>query len=80
MIDDTALAQALVAGEVAGAALDVFTQEPLPADSPLRQAPNLILTPHIAWRSDASVGALQSGAVERARLALVGEALPDRVA
>jgi len=80
LIDETALAQALVAGEVAGAALDVFTQEPLPADSPLRQAPNLILTPHIAWRSDASVGALQSGAVERARLALVGEALPDRAA
>nr|WP_245511879.1 NAD(P)-dependent oxidoreductase [Rhizobium leguminosarum] len=34
VIDETALAQALVAGEVAGAALDVFTQEPLPADSP----------------------------------------------
>lgn len=80
LIDEAALAQALVAGEIAGAALDVFTQEPLPADSPLRQAPNLILTPHIAWRSNASVAALQTGAVDRARLALRGEALPDRVA
>lgn len=80
LIDEVALAEALATGEIAGAALDVFTQEPLPSDSPLRQAPNLILTPHVAWRSDASVGALQSAAVERARLALNGEDLPDRVA
>ena len=47
LIDEAALAQALQDGHVAGAALDVFEIEPLPADSPLRGAPNLVLTPHL---------------------------------
>lgn len=47
LIDDAALIAALRSGQVAAAALDVFEQEPLPADSPLRQAPNLTLTPHL---------------------------------
>jgi D-3-phosphoglycerate dehydrogenase / 2-oxoglutarate reductase len=47
LIDEAALTQALQQGHVAGAALDVFEIEPLPADSPLRSAPNLILTPHL---------------------------------
>lgn len=79
LIDEPALADALRSGQIAGAALDVFAKEPLPTDSPLRNAPNLILTPHIAWRSNTSLGALQDGAVERARKALAGEQLPDLV-
>ncbi len=47
LIDETALAWALQQGHVAGAALDVFEIEPLPADSALRSAPNLVLTPHL---------------------------------
>jgi D-3-phosphoglycerate dehydrogenase / 2-oxoglutarate reductase len=47
LINETALAQALQDGHVAGAALDVFEIEPLPVDSPLRTAPNLVLTPHL---------------------------------
>src|SRR6266513_4584362 len=47
LIDETALLKALQDRHVAGAALDVFETEPLPADSPLRSAPNLILTPHL---------------------------------
>ena len=47
LIDEGALAQALQDGHVAGAALDVFEIEPLPSDSPLRSAPNLVLTPHL---------------------------------
>ena len=47
LIDEAALAQALRDGQVAGAALDVFEIEPLPADSPLRGAPNIVLTPHL---------------------------------
>jgi D-3-phosphoglycerate dehydrogenase len=48
VIDEIALANALTAGEIGGAALDVYEHEPLPGDSPLRNAPNLILTPHLA--------------------------------
>src|ERR1700676_2817467 len=47
LIDETALAKALQDRHVAAAALDVFEQEPLPNHSPLRFAPNLVLTPHL---------------------------------
>jgi D-3-phosphoglycerate dehydrogenase len=47
LIDENALLKALQDGQVAAAALDVFETEPLPADSPLRGAPNLVLTPHL---------------------------------
>ncbi len=47
LIDETALTEALSSGHVAAAALDVFEIEPLPVDSPLRKAPNLVLTPHL---------------------------------
>ncbi len=48
LIDEAALAQALSQGTIAGAALDVYTTEPLPAGHPLRSAPNLLLSPHQA--------------------------------
>ena len=67
------LAAALKAGTLAGAALDVFCSEPLPADSPLRDAPNLLLTPHAAWYSDAAIGRLQGLVAEDISRALRGE-------
>ncbi|MFD0896919.1 NAD(P)-dependent oxidoreductase [Loigolactobacillus binensis] len=51
-VDTAALITALENGQLAGAALDVFEQEPLPADSPLWQAPNLIMTPHTTGTVD----------------------------
>lgn len=79
LIDEEALAIALRAGRIAGAGLDTFAQEPLPVGHPLRAAPNTVFTPHVAWRSTTSLDALQEQAVERARRALQGEALPDLV-
>src|SRR5205085_62321 len=61
VVDEGALAQALREGRLGGAALDVFSSEPLPAGSPLAGCPNLILTPHIAGvtrESNARVSAL----------------------
>ncbi len=54
LIDETALAQALVSGHLGGAGLDVLSQEPPPADHPLLGAPNCLITPHIAWAARAS--------------------------
>lgn len=52
VVDETALLDALKNGKIAGAGMDVFETEPLPADSPLWKQPNLIISPHIAGNSD----------------------------
>lgn len=49
LVDNRALADALRAGTIAGAGLDVLDTEPPPADNPLLSAPNCIITPHVAW-------------------------------
>ena len=49
LVDEQALADALAAGRIAGAGLDVLTQEPPRAGSPLLHAPNCVITPHVAW-------------------------------
>jgi len=49
IVDDAALVRALDEGRIAGAAFDVFAEEPLPSDYPLRARDNVILTPHLAW-------------------------------
>lgn len=49
LIDEQALANALTSGKLRAAAADVVTSEPIPADSPLLKAPNMVITPHMAW-------------------------------
>ena len=57
VVDEHALAAALHSAQIAGAALDVYEEEPLPDDSPLRDAPNLVLTPHLgASTHEAQIG------------------------
>ncbi len=49
IVDEAALIKALKDGTIAGAGLDVFDQEPLPEDHPLRRLPNAVVTPHIGY-------------------------------
>jgi D-3-phosphoglycerate dehydrogenase / 2-oxoglutarate reductase len=74
LIDAEALAEALQAKQIGGAALDVFEREPLPADSPLRRLSNVILTPHAAWYSTRSVEQLQALAADEMDRHLSGKA------
>lgn len=73
LIVEQDLANALTNGTIAGAALDVFHVEPLAADSPLRHAPNLLLTPHAAWFSDVAIHRLQELVAEDITRALRGQ-------
>lgn len=67
IVDTDALVRALDQGLVAGAALDTTDPEPLPAVHPLRDRDNVILTPHAAWYSEASMQKLQAGAPSEVR-------------
>jgi D-3-phosphoglycerate dehydrogenase / 2-oxoglutarate reductase len=66
LVDETALAEALAAGRLRGAGLDVLIHEPPGADHPLRSAPGVVLTPHAAWFSDSAVLDLRRKAIEKA--------------
>jgi phosphoglycerate dehydrogenase-like enzyme len=77
IVDEHALLKALSNGTIAGAGIDVYETEPLPADHPLRSAPNTVLTPHIGYVTDASYARFYGDAVEDIRAFLEGE--PVRV-
>jgi len=75
LVDPAALVQALDTGKLAGAALDVFNPEPIPAGHPILNRQNVILAPHIASASVAAVTRLRQSAASLAVAALRGEPL-----
>lgn len=79
LVDETALADALNDGRLAGAGLDVLSAEPPPPGHPLFRARNCLITPHLAWATRAARARLLDTAVANVRAFLAG-ALQNRVA
>lgn len=73
LIDESDLKEALESGRLGGAALDVFSKEPPGKDHPLLQAPNLLITPHIASRTDEAVTRMGRMAMNDCLSVLKGE-------
>lgn len=78
VIDEPALVEALRAGRIAGAALDVFATEPLPETSPLWELPNALVTPHVAALVPDYMERAAVHFVENVRRYVGGEPLVDR--
>ena len=64
LVDEVALIEVLRAGRIAGAALDVFSTEPLPQDHILRHLPNVVLTPHLGYFTQEMLASYYGYAVE----------------
>jgi glyoxylate reductase len=76
VVDQRALAEALHAGRLAGAALDVTDPEPLPPDDPLLAAPNLLVVPHIGSATVRTRARMADMAVDNLLAALAGQPMP----
>ncbi|MCP5523090.1 MAG: D-2-hydroxyacid dehydrogenase [Verrucomicrobiales bacterium] len=72
LLDEAAVAEALVSGQLGGAGLDVLGSEPPAVDNPLLRAPNCFITPHLGWATTAARTRLMSVAVENLRAFLGG--------
>lgn len=77
LIDEGALAEALKHGRIRAAALDVVTSDVSSPESPLKDLPNLIVTPHSAWYSEASCAELREMAATEVKRALTTNYTPE---
>ena len=75
LVDETALMAALTARRIGGAALDVYWDEPLRADHPIRQLPNVVITPHLGYVVEDSLRAFYEDTVENVERWLEGRAV-----
>ena len=73
IVDESALLEVLRTRRIAGAALDVYNTEPLPADHPFRQLENVVLTPHLGYVTEENYRVIYGNAVENIRAFLDGK-------
>jgi glyoxylate reductase len=78
IVDQVALVDALRAGSIAGAALDVTDPEPLPASDPLNDAPNVIVTPHVGSATRSARERMADLAVDNLLAGLDGRPMPHQ--
>ena len=78
-VDQPALVEALTSGEIAGAALDVFAEEPLPPDDPLWEMANVIVSPHMSGDYVGHQEAMAQGFLENFERYVGGEPLRNLV-
>lgn len=79
LVDEDALLTALEHGSLAGAGLDVFAAEPLPADHPLLERPEVVLAPHVAWLTGETLARSLAVAADNCRRLAAGEPLQHRI-
>jgi D-3-phosphoglycerate dehydrogenase len=77
IVDEAALIAALTERRIAGAGLDVFDVEPLPAGHALTKLPNVILTPHLGWPTDEGYGNFANAAADVLLAYLDGRDVPQ---
>jgi phosphoglycerate dehydrogenase-like enzyme len=79
LIDEPAMIELLRKGHLGGAALDVFAEEPVPADHPMLGLPNVVMAPHVAWHTPGTMARSLAVAVENCRRLLAGVSLLHQV-
>ncbi len=79
VVDENALLSALKTKRIAGAGIDVYDDEPLPADHPLRQQPNVICTPHIGYVTEQTYRVFYGGMVDQLARYLSGEGVVNLI-
>jgi phosphoglycerate dehydrogenase-like enzyme len=79
IVDEAALLEMLQSGRLWGAALDVFAEEPLPANHPFTRLENVVLTPHVGWVSQDSFVSYFEHIVENVEAYLDGRPIPRMV-